>query len=271
MKAIWKVSAVAAALLGSAAAQADVVLPNTATGSSLVLFVRDISAGANPNRVFARDLGVLTDAVLTASAAAGAYAGPGSSIPFSLSTGADSALAAFLAGGSQFQWTVMGGDATGNAAFGQRYVTTTQLDVTTFGYEPPINTTLKTTWNQITSMYQTLNASLPDTSGSFTPTDGQWGQEGTSFVGMTDWAGGGVQNGNALGETANLYVFVTSSTGNADPARVFASTTRVRLNADGSLTSVGAPAVPLPPALWLLGSAIAGLTGVSRRKKVKLA
>lgn len=269
MKSLWKLSAVAAFAIGGTVAQADVTLPgtNTGTGSSLVLFVKDTTVGANPNRVYARDLGLLTDAVLTQAGASGAYAGPGQAIPFTLGTFApDSNLTAFLGGGTSFVWTIMAADTLGTQAFQQRYVTTSQDDVTTLGYVTPTNNTLRSAWSAIAGMYGSLNGALPDVPGSSTPTDGQWAQNGGTYENMDSWNGGGVQAQNNLGQAANFYVFVTSSSANLGASRVFAAVD-VILSANGTLSAVATAPVPVPPALYLLGSAIAGLTGVARRKK----
>ena len=42
-------------------------------------------------------------------------------------------------------------------------------------------------------------------------------------------------------------------------------------NGDLAFAAAGTPVVtPLPPALWLLGSAMAGLVGVARRRKASV-
>jgi hypothetical protein len=272
MKSLWKLTAVAALALGGSLAQADVVPSNTATGSELVLFVRDTSPGANPNRVYARGLGLTVDSVLTQAAAGGAYSGPGTAIPFNIgSIGPDANLTAFLGSGTSFVWTVMAGDSLGTAAFNQRYVTTTQIDATASGFTTPGNSTLRTVWSQINAFLNDLNGILPDASGSSTATDGEWGQTGGAYENATDWFAGGMNNVNDLGQAANLYALANSSTVNTASSRLFAGV-RVVLDADGTLHAVAVTApVPVPPALYLLGSAIAGLTGVARRKKAKAA
>jgi hypothetical protein len=266
MKSLWKLSAVAVVAAGASVAQADVTPGTTAaTGSELVLFVRDISEGASPDRVYARTLGITVDALLTTAGAGGAYSGPGQAINYSLPTfGPDSNLSTFLTGGTNFVWTIMGGDTTGTAAFSHRYVTTTQFDASDPTNTLPVNSALRTVWSQVDGLFNTLNGSLPDTPGSSTSTNGQWGQTGGSFENASNWFVGGIGNENALGQAANFYVLTNSSTQNLGTARVFAAL-------DVVLTSLGelkVSAVPLPPALLLLGSAFAGLAGIGRRKIV---
>jgi hypothetical protein len=267
MKSFWKYSALAAIAAGGSLAHADVTPTTAASGSELVLFVRDITDGAAPNRVYARGLGLTVDSILTAAGAAGAYTGPGSPISFSLPTiGPDANLSAFLGGGSNFVWTIMAADTVGSAAFSQRYVTTTQFDATDPSATLPSNSALRTVWSQLSPLISDLNGVLPDAPGSSTTTDGEWGQTGSAYENATNWFVGGINNENALGQAANLYVLTNSSTSNLASGRVFAAVDVV-LTSLGELKAVSVNAVPLPPALFLLGSAFAGLAGVARRKK----
>ncbi len=270
MKSLWKLSAVAVAVVGGSLAHADVT-PGTdaATGSALVLFVRDISAGASPDRVYARPLDITVDNLLTAAQGAGAYSGAGTPISFTMPTiGPDTNLSTFLGQGSQFVWTIMGADTVGNAAFSQRYVTTSQVDVTDPTVTLPSNSSLRNAWSLVSGMFNPdLNGALPDGGGS-TAVNGQWGQSGTAYEGAVDWFGGGMGNVNALGQAANLYVLTNSSTSNTALARVFAAFDVV-LSSTGELSAVNVAAVPLPPALLLLGSAFAGFAGIARRRQGK--
>jgi hypothetical protein len=268
MKSLWKFSAIAAVAVSGSFAHADVVTSTAATGSELVLFVRDVSAGASPDRVYARGLGITLDDVLTSAAASGGtYSGPGQALSFSLpAIGPDSNLSTFLGAGTQFVWTIMAGDTVGTAANAQRYLTTTQTDLAASGATLPSNSAVRTVWSGISAMLTDLNGALPDPAGSSTTTNGQWGQSGGAYEGATTWFGGGLQNENALGQAANLFVLTNSSTSNLASARVYAALDVV-LEANGALHTVSVGQVPLPPALLLLGSAFAGLAGVARRKR----
>ncbi len=269
MKSLWKLSAVAIAVMGGSLAYADVTPATDApSGSALVLFVRDISAGASPDRVYARPLDITVDSLLTAAQAAGTYSGPGTAINYTLPTiGPDGNLSTFLSQGTQFQWTIMAADNVGTAAFAQRYVTTTQLDLADPNTTLPSNSSLRSAWTRIGAMFNPdLNGALPDGGGS-TVVNGQWGQSGTLYESAIDWFGGGVNNINPLGQAANLYVLTNSSTQNLALARVFAAFDVV-LSTTGELSAVVA-AVPLPPALLLLGSAFAGFAGIARRRQNK--
>jgi hypothetical protein len=273
MKSLWKYSAIAAVAVSGSFAQADVVLSTAPTGSELVLFVRDVSNGASPDRVYARGLGFTVDDLLTSAAATGTpYTGAGQAIPFNIGTiSADSALSTFLGQGAQFVWTIMAGDTVGTAANAQRYVTTTQADLAASGATLPSNSAVRTVWSQISGMLTDLNGVLPDGAGTSTATNGQWGQSGGSYENASSWFVGGVQNENTLGQSANLYVLTNSSTSNLASARVYAALD-VILEANGTLHSVTQVGeVPLPPAILLLGSAFAGLFGVARRKKTAVA
>lgn len=153
-------------------------------------------------------------------------------------------------------------------------MTTTQTDLAASGATLPSNSAIRTVWGNISGMLTDLNGVLPDAPGSSTSTNGLWGQSGGAYENATSWFVGGVQNDNALGQSANLFVLTNSSTRNTDSARVYAALD-VILEANGSLHSVGVVTppgeVPLPPAIMLLGSAFAGLAGVARRKKAAVA
>ena len=275
MRSILKYAMVGAALVASSA-YADVLLPATGNGE-LTLFVRNNTTGA----VYARGLQVTVNDVLTQAAIqTGAYSGPVDTTAntFKLPTagiGADANLTSFLGAGSDFSWTVMAGDSTSTAAStpgntgGRRYLVTTQLDIANNVGAIPTNVNLQSLYGNLQGTLSDLNANLPDAAGSSTKTDGLWGTPGSPYDADQDWFGAGLSDANALGSAAHFYLFSSVQGTNATAARAYQGFD-LKLSSTGTLESVSAvtpPPVPLPPALWLLGSAIVGFTSVARRRK----
>ena len=280
MKLLLKSALVGATLVASTAF-ADVAPPNTGNGE-LVLFVRDVNA---PGRVYARGLGVTIDSVLNPSVTSSAdptfdpTTGVVKDFTYSLpaSIGPDGNLTSFLGGGAAgttYVWTVLAADTLDNSFIQDtgeyRFLSTSPLALKTNPGSVPTNNTIEGVWTNIDGMTQDLNNVLPNASGSSTASDGQWGQSGTVWDGGGTWFGGGLVNENSLGSAANLYLVSNSSDNSLHVARAYQSTIQLRLTADGTLENVGSvvtpPQVPLPAAVWLLGSALVGVAGIRRRR-----
>ncbi|GFE84265.1 hypothetical protein GCM10011487_62650 [Steroidobacter agaridevorans] len=262
LKNVVAIAIAGASALGAMTASADVINTDTGNGE-LTLFVRNDTTGD----VYARGLQIRLDDILTESAIqTGGYT-PASAnqrgyvLP---QIGPDANLSSFLSQSGSFTWTIMAGDNTGlvNVTGGKRYLTTTPADLTN-GTSVTINN-LGSSYNNLFTMINQLNAFLPDTSGSSITSNGQWRQTG-SVPGQVagDWYGIGPNNVNALGSAANFYML--AAPGGSGAARVY-QFADVTLLADGTLASA-VSSVPLPAAFWLLGTGLAGLAGVSRRRK----
>lgn len=106
------------------------------------------------------------------------------------------------------------------------------------------------------------NAALNDTTSS---------TGGASYAGAGSWNnnfGGvvGFNNDAGLGESMSFYQVAYNESFDASVVNQLAGMFSLASNGNLTYTVGGAP-VPVPPALWLLGSALVGLVGVSRRKR----
>ena len=95
-----------------------------------------------------------------------------------------------------------------------------------------------------------------------------WGDRWGNIVSFT--------TGNALGASSPFFFIAPSSNigtslvnttqyGFVDPAGTFQAAS-FTLAANGQLSYIVPPAIPVPAAVWLLGSALVGLVGVARRR-----
>lgn len=256
---------VAGAMVAASAAQA-LDLPASGNGS-LVLFVTNTTT----NQVYARDLGLHVDDLITQGTAAGQNGDPSfgavNTINLSLGTvGPDATLTSFLGTGttSEFTWNVIGGDSLGSNAFAtaRRFAfTSPSVNVT-----PPSNTILGTLGTAEGNLFNQLNSTLAggnsivagagNTAGAIdiSLVNGHFGQSPQSTVG-------------ALDSSLNFYLFSSVTGGNASPARLFVFND-LQLSAAGVLSAVASTEVPLPAAVWLFGSGLLGMAGIGRRRKL---
>jgi len=266
MKSLSKVALVVAALAASAGAYADIAKPSVGTGQA-VLFVKNETTGV----VYARGLDLFADQIATQSAVqADSYTGvgttPDTSLSFALSApiAPDANLAGFLNGTDSFSWTVMIADSLGGLAVGDKRVyTTTSQTINT-----PQNSSVNTMAASFNTFSDSLNAALPDSGPNSVPTGGLWDQTGASTLAENadTWFGQGINNKNTLGTATSFYLLTTNGGTIGTFSRQYLLG-QLRLTANGTLESVGGtgPEVPLPPAVWLLGSALAGFAGLRRR------
>jgi hypothetical protein len=266
MKSLTKLALVGAALAASAGAYADVATPSTGTGQA-VLFVKNETTGV----VYARGLDLFANDIASQSAIVGdTYTGsgttPDTSLSFSLpaSIGPDANLSGFLNATDSFSWTVMIADSLGGLAVGDKRVFSTSSQT--------INTPQNSSTNTMAASFNTfigsLNAALPDSGPNSVASGGLWDQTGAGTLAENadTWFGQGINNKNTLGTASNFYLLTTAGGSTGTAARQYLLG-QLRLTANGTLESVGGTTteVPLPPAVWLLGSALAGFAGLRRR------
>ncbi|HVY23176.1 MAG TPA: VPLPA-CTERM sorting domain-containing protein [Steroidobacteraceae bacterium] len=268
-----QILAVGALAVASTSAFADTALPETGNGE-LVLYVLDTTQ----NTVYARGLGVNMDNIITTQqiTSNGHTVAAQPITGFDLGTiGPDANMNAFLgtiAPSDNVEWAVLGGAYTGitNTLGAMRFATTTTADLsagTTLS-----NSNLKGSFVNINGVQTTLNGfigtGVADDMASTQP-NGIYGQTGAGYPTAPAWFGGGLTNAiTGLGTTANFYLLATGG-GSTGAKAVAYSMYSLTLGTDGTLT-MNAPmsTTPIPAAFWLLGSGLAGLVGIGRRKQV---
>ena len=271
MKTSIKLAVISAiALMGGVANAANVNTVSTAaTGSSLILLLKNSTDGnyfyseLTPTVSSLRTMSQLQSDTPEQYSVVGAdVTGPlNESTLQGLNGYVAPNLQAYLAGntGDVINWTIMASKAGPNANNGQAALVVTSnndfLDTT-----PWFN---QDAWTSATS----FNAFLGNELNNATFTNGVsstngWGSsnaEGSNAP--TSFNGAGYENGAALG-TAQ-YVYLLGTTG-GDAANVYKSVSQLNLASTGELQY---SAVPVPGAVWLLGSGLMGLMGIGRRRK----
>jgi len=286
-----QILAVGAMLGASASAFADISLPGNTSATNgngeLTLIVWDKTTDTS----YVRGLGtrlndIATTAAMQANDPSYTVGSTAFNIPVTINMAADANLTSFLAAAAptdNIVWAVMGGAIAGNTNVTgvKRYVTTDALAATA----------MTITNAKITSNFSNLNAWDTAFSGEIQSANGgnttvgnmQSATMTTTSAGkftnsMNSWAGGlptGNLNTVALGSSANFYLLSSSSTsttnlgagGSATAARVY-QLAGLTLSSNGTLTSDPVGTVtPIPAAIWLLGSGLAGLVGIGRRKQ----
>lgn len=265
--------AVAGALLvgGYATAQAQ-ALPSS-DSSDLYLFVSDQAAGTT----FAEDTGVSINSLLPTSdyTTGASLQTVTDSAPINL--GASSALTAYInaanTAGQTLEWGVEGdqfaseADNTTKAPGGQ--VAVTDNNLVSSKISALILSNLST-WSNGFEGDTTYLGALPTGGAVFSFSDGTaggnvWGASLGNNGGSTNEYGQGPdQSGVGLNQSAAFYAV----TGNNSTGKVQSYVLgNIELTSNGTLETVSSvPAVPLPPAVWLLGSGLLGLAGIGRRR-----
>ena len=266
MNTVLKVSAASALALAGVAAHASIASPSSGS-SDAILFAEVVNAaGTAAVASYAGDTGVSISSLTSAISGSTTYLAGDPNLA--------KLFAADTAGSGDTVWfAVLGGQYTGPATTSNfktpgvaQYVTTTNNNNTNALSISNNSTLVK--YSGINGDINTINTNSGGASsieGTSPPTAGVWDVTNTS--GLAYWDGGATSNGNAIGAAENLY-YVTAGVGGA-------VSTKVSYTVEGtaSLSAAGLvlagnppPAVPLPPAIWLLGSGLLGLTGVARRK-----
>ena len=192
----------------------------------------------------------------------------GNTSGYSLTYAADSALSGAynLASNTNLVYNVAALDSTGGTVVGgQRYLSTT--NATQAVVQQTSNSNLTSGFATVNS-YVNATALNPADSSTWTAADGL-AYFGSGF--KTNWNGKASFNSTAaVGTALNFYALQVSSTSGLAKIAGTPFAGSWNLGTNGTL-SYSVAAVPLPPAVWLLGSGLIGMVGVARRSRAKTA
>lgn len=277
--------AIGGAFAATAANAANVVVSAPSTGTSqLLFFVNDNTTHSTYTRVLTQTLtssssgGVFNSTIATSSSTQGVVNQVNGEANFTYNIGQDSSYNTFLSNaqtaGDTLQWGIIGGAGTN--------LTTTPGALVAVATATGANAD-SSVYNTANNIFQSsmigtntgggLAADINRLNGTGTD-DGQ-GVNATlkGRIGASDsvkantltFYGAGVAMGHlSLGSSATLYGFTTSGPSGATVLTYGLGT--ALLSADGKSLTFTGNAVPLPAAVWLLGSGLLGLAGVGRRR-----
>ncbi|MGO9513683.1 MAG: hypothetical protein ACLP2F_08585 [Steroidobacteraceae bacterium] len=263
MNKLISAGAAGALTLGAVAAHASIAAPNSGS-SDAILFAEVVNAaGTAAVASYAGDTGISINNVLAGLSGSTTVLGSDANL---------AKLFAADAAGDTIEFAVLGGQYTGTPSVtnfdkpGVAQFLTTTLNNSTTSISAATTASL-TKMAGLNTDVGTINSNSGGANsvyGTSPPLAGVWDITNTS--GTAYWDGASITNYNALGTTANLYSMTGGGAVASKTTNVLEAT--ASLSASGlTLTAIGAPPpVPLPPALWLLGSGLLGLAGIARRK-----
>jgi hypothetical protein len=255
MNTIVKLSVAGALALGAYAA-------NASTGSSDAILFAEVLNGTTVVASYAGDTGVSINS---------AFAGTSTT-----ALAGDANLAALFKAdvtGDTLMWAVEGGQYTASTTTAvvtpgvAQFVTTATNTANITG---KTNAALAKWATGLGNTVPTLNTNLAggnSVEGTAAATAGVWDFNTPS--GVSSWySNGPATNQTALGTAENLYS-VTGAGGTQLKNLALVSNGTVSLTSAGLVfATASTSAVPLPGAVWLFGSGLLGLAGVSRRKAI---
>jgi len=247
--------------LGSLAAQASIAVPSSSTPGDAVLFA-DIFNGTTLVAAYAGDTGVSVTSLI----------GKSLTTP---TTFADANLKTFLsevATGDTVDWMVGGAGGLNGGSPSYGVTTTGGTFNATIGTQTGANIS---SWSgQLASQLATINGLINGSGKSLLGIDDS--SFGIGFApfqtnyDMSNWGGATAQVATkgltTSGSGSLLYAFTAATPANGTIA-TFTQSYDVALTSNGlTFSAVGTTPVPVPAAVWLLGSGLLGLAGVARRK-----
>jgi len=260
-----KLGVAGALTFGAIAAHASIAVPSSGS-SDAILFAEVLNASGSAVASYAGDTGVSINTLIAGLSGSQTV------------LGSDANLQTFFKAdgtGDTIEWAVQGGQYNGAASTtnfkvpGNAQFITTSIGNSTAKLALD-NTASLTHWAGLSQDVSTINVNSGGANtveGASPAAAGVWDYQVPS--GTSGWYSGGPVTGNLYdGLTQENLYYVTG--GGSTGAKVTSVIEGTATLTQGGLVLAGVstppPPIPLPAAVWLLGSGLLGLTGVARRK-----
>lgn len=266
MNTILKVSVAGALALGGMAAHASIAAPSSGS-SDLILFAEVVNSGGTAVASYAGDTGLSISSALSLTGTTTYLTGDANlSALFAADGTGDTVVWALEGGAYTGTDTSKNFDGPGNAKF----LTTSTGDSTANMATETINNLVG--WgSSLATAVGSLNTNLAgknSVEGASPSTAGVW--DLNTPTGISAWNLNGPTTGNVVGATQQLFYVTGGGNGSVGTYGTDSISTKdfagAALTSNGLSITVGTAPVPLPAAVWLLGSGLLGLTGIARRK-----
>jgi hypothetical protein len=196
---------------------------------------------------------------------------------FSVGLGADGTLTGFLSAAASASQTVVWGITSGAQVAASGPGSTVLIASAPVGTSTVIGLSKSILPSYLAGFGSDVTVLQSKTANGFNATnDGVIGEPSSSSGTNTTYYGAGINQGQALTASEGLYAVtnpkgtISTSVGVAyDLGTLALSGTGANLLL--SFTGNGTSAVPVPAAVWLLGSGLLGLAGIGRRRAVRAA
>lgn len=266
MNTLVKVGVASALSLGYVAAHAAATVPSSSNPGDVFLFA-DVISGGSVIKAYAADT---TVSVNNTTGTTGTLT-PGSTV-YAADSNLQQLIALSQSAGNTLQWAVLGGGGTSDASGGLSFVTTdTNTSLGTLTGRTGVN--LGSWYNGWVKTASTVNANTGANASVLANSASNAGGWDPTVLqnNVSLWYGAGPTNQvTGLGTSAELYGVSAASSTSTDPVGVsklgLITLTNSGLTFAANSTGGGGNTVPLPAAVWLLGSGLLGLAGVGRRK-----
>jgi hypothetical protein len=263
MNTLVKIGVAGALALGYVSAHAGAVVPSSSNPGDVFLFADVINSSGSVISAFGADT---TISVNGATGVSGNLTN-GQTL-YGATTNLTSLINLSQQAGNKLQWAVMGGGGQPGTNVLNFVTTDTQPTLASLTGRSGVNVGNWTTGLQITgNNLNNLTGANPDVLATSAAGAGGWDPTVIGNNAANWYSNGPINEVTGLNTSAALYN-VTSPGSNSVALVGHTVLGNVTLTANGLVFSSTVSAVPLPAAIWLLGSGLLGLFGIGRRKAI---